>query len=454
MPSHAVDSVLFRDLFGTEEMRDVFSDEALVQRWLDVEAALARAQARVGMIPDGAAAEISRAARVEDLDLEALGREILATVHPIVPLVRALEHACAGDAGQYVHWGATTQDIMDTALSLQLRDVVAITERQLRDLGDALAELTERHRETTMAGRTHGQHAVPITFGFKTAVWLAEVDRHLERLAQARPRVVIGQSSGAVGSLASVGPRGIEVQRLMMADLDLAVPPIAWHTARDSLAELACVLALAAGTAGKIANEVIALQKTEILELQEPWHHGKVGSSTMPHKRNPMLSESIVGMSKIARVGAALLLELNMQEHERDMRPWHAEWEAIPELCIVTSGALAKVTEVVRGLEVDPKRMASNLAETKGLIVSERVMMELAPRLGRERAHDLVYEASMTAFQDDRPLAEVLLADRELAEFLPREQLETLLDPAGYTGLCSEFCGRVLELWRRRESAS
>jgi 3-carboxy-cis,cis-muconate cycloisomerase len=174
----------------------------------------------------------------------------------------------------------------------------------------------------------------------------------------------------------------------------------------------------------------------------------------MPHKRNPMLSESIVGMRTIARAGAALLLELNMQEHERDMRPWHAEWEAIPELCIVTSGALAKVTEVVRGLEVDPDRMASNLAETKGLIVSERVMMELAPQLGRERAHDLVYEASMTAFQDDRPLAEVLLADRELADLLPSEQLETLLDPAGYTGLCAEFCDRVLELWRPRGSAS
>jgi 3-carboxy-cis,cis-muconate cycloisomerase len=453
VPSHAVDSVLFRDLFGSEEMRAVFSDEALVQRWLDVEAALARAQAQVGLIPAEAAAQISSAARVANIDLEALGRDIMATVHPIVPLVRALERACAGDAGRYIHWGATTQDIMDTAVALQLGNVFDVCERQLGELGAALAVLTERFRKTPMAGRTHGQHAVPITFGFKTAVWLAEVDRHLERLAQARPRVLVGQFSGAVGSLASVGARGTEVQELMMAELGLRVPPIAWHTSRDGLAELACLLALVGGTVAKVANEVVALQKTEILELQEPWHHGKVGSSTMPHKRNPMLSEAVVGMSKIARAGASLMLELTVQEHERDMRPWHAEWEALPELCIVTSGSLATVTRVVRGLEVDPARMASNLAATNGLILSERVMMELAPLLGRERAHDLVYEASMTAFEQKQPLADVLLADPELATRLSRRELEGLLDPAGYTGLCAEFCDRVLELWRRRAGA-
>lgn len=444
MPSHMVDSVLFRDLFGSAAMRQVFADEALVQRWLDVEAALARAEARLGLIPQAAADEITRQARVENLDLEALGREIMATVHPIVPLVRALEAVCEDDAGQYAHWGATTQDIMDTAVVLQLEAAYEIIEGQLAGLADALAELTARHRATPMAGRTHGQHAVPVTFGFKTAVWLAEVDRHRERLAQSRPRVLVGQFSGAAGSLASVGEQGIEVQRLLLEELGLGVPVIAWHTARDGFAELACVLGLIAGTAAKIANEVIALGKTEVLEVQEPWHKGKVGSSTMPHKRNPMLSESVVGMAKIARSGVPLLLDLMVAEHERDMRSWHAEWEALPELCIVTSGALETLLRVVRGLEVDPERMARNLGETHGLIVSERVMMALAPLLGRERAHDLVYEASMEAFAQGRPLGDVLLKNEAVASRLGAKELERLLDPAGYTGLCAEFADRVL----------
>lgn len=444
MPSHATDSVLFRDLFGTDEMRAVFADEALFQRWLDVEAALARAQARLGLIPQSSADEIAAKARVELFDLEAIGREITATVHPIVPLVRALDAVCDDAAGQCAHWGATTQDIMDTATALQVKDACAIVDRLLGELGGALATHVRGHRATPMAGRTHGQHAVPVTFGFKCAVWLAEVDRHRERLAQSRQRALVVQFSGAAGSLASIGAVGMDVQRLLAEELGLGVPPIAWHTARDGFAEIAFVLGLAAQTAGKIANEVIALQKTEVLELQEPWHHGKVGSSTMPHKRNPMLSESVVGMSKIARADVGLMLELTIAEHERDMRPWHAEWEALPELCIVTAGALATVGAVVAGLEVDVERMRANLDATQGLILSERVMMELAPLLGRERAHDLVYEASMRAFEEGRPLGDVLGEDETLSAKLPREALAALLDPAGYTGLCAEFCDRVL----------
>lgn len=446
MPSHAVDSALFRDLFGSEEMRAVFADEALVQRWLDVEAALARAEASCGLVPAEAAAEITRRARVELLDLDDLGRRIMETVHPIVPLVRALGALCEGDCGQYVHWGATTQDIMDTATVLQLRDAAAIVERRLAELADALADLARAHRDTPMAGRTHGQHAVPITFGFKAAVWLAEVDRHRDRLAALLPRLLVIQFSGAVGSLASIGEPGLAVQEALAAELGLAVPPIAWHTARDGIAELACVLGLVAGTTGKIANEVVALQKTETLEVQEPWHHGKVGSSTMPHKRNPMLCEAVVGMTKLARGIVPVVLDLMVHEHERDMRPWHAEWEAVPELCILTGGSLATIVEVVRGLEVDPARMRANLDATKGLILSERVMMELAPALGRERAHDLVYEASMRAFHDDRPLGDVLREDAALAPALGSgEDLDGILDPATYTGVCASFVDRVLQ---------
>jgi adenylosuccinate lyase len=442
--SDVIDSLLFRDLFSSEAMRAVFAEQSLVQHWLDVEAALARAQAELGLIPTAVAEEITAKARVEHFDLQELGREIFATMHPIVPLLGALADLCEGEAGEYVHWGATTQDIMDTGLVLQLREALTILERQLDEVAKATASLADRYRATPMPGRTHGQHAVPITFGLKSAVWLAEVDRHQDRLHQLRPRLLVGQLAGAAGTLASLGTTGLDVQRLLMSALGLDVPLVGWHTARDGLGELGAFLALIAGTAGKIANEVIALQKTEVLELQEPWHDGKVGSSTMPHKRNPMLCESIVGMSKIARGTAAVLLDLTVQEHERDMRAWHAEWKVVPEICLVTSGALELLIVVLQGLEVDPDRMAHNLQATHGLILSERVMMELAPMIGRARAHERIYDLSMRAFAQGIPLPDVLKQDPELSKLLPAKRLAALFEPAEYIGLSTTFVDRVL----------
>jgi 3-carboxy-cis,cis-muconate cycloisomerase len=447
LPTHVIDSVLFRDRYVSAEMRALFGDEALVQRWLDVEAALATVEGRLGLIPADAAAEIARKAKVELLDFPALAEAITAAAHPIIALIRALAAVCDGEAGEYVHWGATTQDIQDTATALQLRDAYAIVERDLGRLGDALEKLTERHRDTPMAGRTHGQHAVPITFGFKTAVWLAEVDRHAERLAESRERVLVGQFSGAVGTMAALGEAGLDVQRLLLDELALGVPVIAWHTARDGIAEFVSLLGLLAGTVGKIASEIVTLQKTEVLEVEEPWQKGRGGSSTMPHKRNPMRSQGIVANTKVVQGQVPIMLGLMGQEHERDMRPWLAERIVVPEACVLAAGALETLAEILEGLEVYPERMRHNLEATRGFILSEQVMMELAPVIGRQRAHDLIYDAAMAA-EEGMSLRDALLAAPELAGRVA--ELESLLDPAAYTGLSAHFADEVLRARRRQ----
>ena len=301
MPSNAIDSIIFRDMYGTDELRAVFSDENLIQCWLDYEAALARAEAAVGLVPAAAAAEITRQARIENIDLAALRQGIYDTTHELVPLIWQLASICEGDAGGYVHWGATTQDVTDTGLVLQVKAAYAIVLRDLSDLAGALAELARRERDTILPGRTHGQHALPITFGFKVAIWLAEVRRHIERLEQAAPRVLLGQFAGAAGTLASVGNQGLEIQRLLLAELGLGVPEICWHPARDGFAEYVSLLAMIAMTMSKIAHEVILLQKSEVAELEEPYVRGKVGSSTMPHKRNPMICEGIIAEARMVR---------------------------------------------------------------------------------------------------------------------------------------------------------
>lgn len=444
MGAHIIDSVFFKDQYGTEEMRRVFDDEALLQRWLDVEAALARAEARVGLIPAAAADEISRKAKVEHMDIPAITREIETTSHPIVPLIRGLQRACDGDAGQYIHWGATTQDIMDTAVALQVKAAHRLIERDLLAVEDALLDLAVRHRDTVMPGRTHGQHALPITFGYKIAVWAAEVRRHLDRMTECTPRVFIGQFAGAVGTLASVPEHGLEVQRLMMDDLGLGTPLIAWHTARDGFAEFVAILGLIAATMGKMANEVINLQRTEVAEVEEPFVMGKVGSSTMPHKRNPMICEAIVGLARLVRQTVPLALDAMGHAHERDWALIQAEWAFIPEACILTAGALAQTLRVLRGLIVYPDRMARNIEMLRGLILSEAVMLLLALKTGRQNAHDLVYRASMAAYEQDLSLKDALLAEPEVAARITPDEIDALLDPRAYTGLSGTFVDRVV----------
>ncbi|MGW8250734.1 MAG: adenylosuccinate lyase, partial [Anaerolineales bacterium] len=371
MPAHILDSRFLKDLYGTAEMRAVFDDMHLLQLWLDVEVALAQAQAELGIIPQGAAEEIARSARADQIDTHRMKELVDQTVHPIVPLIRVFKDACQGEAGEYIHWGATTQDIMDTGMALQIKEAYAILIGRINRLLIVLSALATEHRDTIMAGRTHGQQGPPVTLGYKTAVWLAELHRHNQRLEQARPRCLVGQLGGAVGTLASLGDNAFQVQERMMQILGLEAPLITWHTARDGLAEFTCILGMAAATTGKIAAEIINLQRSEIGEVEEPFTPGKVGSSTMPHKRNPMVCEAILALSRLVIRNVPLSLDAMIQDHERDWTGDHIEWAYLGEVCIMTDAALELVTGVLQGLVVNPNKMRANLTVQDGLALSE-----------------------------------------------------------------------------------
>src|SRR5216683_1130869 len=410
MPIGALDSAIFADMFGTAAMRETFGDDAFLLRCVEVEAALARAQGRLGIIPAEAADAIAHAASSlavgrEALDLARLKKETETVGYPILPLVRQLAER-AGDAGRWLHWGATTQDIMDTAAVLQIRDGIRLIEADLAALRGHLAGLARRYRGTPMAGRTHLQHALPITFGYKAAVWLAAFDRHAARLGELKPRVLTVQFGGAAGTLASLGPgaESLASRRELARELGLAEPAITWHVARDAIAETVQFLALLGGSLGKIAYDVMLMAATEFAEAAEPFVAGRGSSSTMPQKRNPISCELIIAASKALRQHAGLILDAMVSDFERATGPWHVEWIALPESFLYAAGALRQAEFMMGGLIVDPGRMAKNLGMTHGLIVAEAVMMGLAPHAGRNEAHDLVYDACRNAIESDRPL--------------------------------------------------
>jgi len=452
MPSHVIDYTLFGDQFSTPEIRAVFDERAMIQLWLDVEVALAAAQADLGIIPAEAAESLARVAKVERLDLAAVKKDLGVTAHPLVPIVRELARL-AGDAGRWVHWGATTQDVLDTAMVLQLKQTQAILRRDLVALIDVLTDLATRHRDTVMAGRTHAQQALPITFGFKVAVWIAECLRQVTRLDEVAPRLLIGQLAGAVGTLAGFGPRGEEVQRRALTRLGLAVPSIAWHASRDVITEYVALLALIGGTLARIANEVVQLQRSEVMELEEPFAHGKVGSSTMPHKRNPAHAERVVAIGRMLRGLASTALETMVAAHERDMSVGRAEWALVPEAACLAAAAVHWMLVIARGLRVNVLRMTENLDRLGGLLLSESVMLTLGLVLGRNTAHDLVYDAAMTAFEGKGSFRDLLMRDARIAAVLSPEDLERLLQPAAYTGLAGIFVDRVVVEARRVSGA-
>lgn len=444
MAAHALDSAFLKDLYGSASMRTVFEDDTLLQKWLDVEAALARAEAALGIIPDSAALEITRNADSNMFDKTAIKQGIDRTAHPLVSVIWQLSERCAGEAGNYVHWGATTQDVMDTALVLQFKDAYPLLEGMLAGLIEAASILVHKHHDTLMAGRTHGQHALPITFGYKVAVWVAELRRHRERLESCKPRLLTGQFAGAVGTLASIGDQGFALQAAFTAELGLNVPEIAWHAARDSFAEFAAILAMMTATCGKIAHEIIDLQKTETGEVEEPFEIGKVGSSTMPQKRNPMLCEAILTLARLARYNAAAALDAMMHEHERDWSSVQMDWKTLPELCIMTHGALTLTERVLRGLHVYPEAMLRNVQASGGLMLAERVMLALGQYIGRQHAHDLIYAAAMYAIEHHSSFGEVLKAESQITAHLTGAEIDALLDPAQYTGLASQMALRVV----------
>ncbi|MBB2931938.1 class-II fumarase/aspartase family protein [Paraburkholderia silvatlantica] len=438
-----VDSPLFGRSFVDDEMRELFASDSFVRRCIETEVALARAQARIGVIPEKAALEIASAAEKPFLNADRLQRETEVVGYPILPIVEQLADA-AGEGGRYLHWGATTQDIMDTATVLQVRTALELIDRRLGETIEALRRLAETYRDTPMAGRTHLQHALPVTFGYKAAVWLSAFRRHRERLLQLRPRVLVVEFSGAAGTLASLGSKGLDVQAELARVLGLDVPPITWHSMRDGMAEAVQLLALISGSLAKIAFDISIMASTEFGEVSEPFVRHRGASSTMPQKRNPVSCELILAAATMVRQHAGLMLDAMVHDFERATGPWHLEWAAVPESFALTSGALAQATFMLGGLEVHAGRMRSNLSASRGLIVAEAVMMALAPITGRQTAHDLVYVGCRRAIEADQSLFEVLSRMKEVAVPLGLERLRTLTDPTHYLGAAPEMVDRVL----------
>ncbi|MDQ4491568.1 adenylosuccinate lyase family protein [Sinomonas sp. ASV486] len=445
MSSTVYDSLLFRDMFGTPGMRDVFSDEAYVRRIIDTETALARAEAAVGLVPADAAARITATASFEGLDQERLRRETDIVGYPILPIVEQLSEQC-GDDGGFIHWGATTQDIMDTATMLQCKEGLRIVGEQLDAVRAAVAGLAEAHLNTITAGRTHLQHALPVTFGFRAAVWLSALDRHSERLAQVAQRALMVQFGGAAGTLASLGtgPEGLEVRAGLAAELGLRDPEITWHVARDGVTEIVTLLASVGASLGKIALDVMLMCSSEFGEAAEPFVMGRGASSTMPQKRNPISCELMLAAAKMLRDKSSTMLDAMIQDFERATGPWHLEWATVPESFLLISSSLHQAEFMLSGLEVDADRMRANTRLTGGLIVAEAVMMAVAPALGRQRAHTVVYGACKAAIESRTTLEEQLLAEPILVEKLGAARIHGLCEPSGYLGSAGEMTKQVL----------
>jgi 3-carboxy-cis,cis-muconate cycloisomerase len=450
MAATIVDSAIFGNIFSTAAMRRIWSDENRTQKYLDIEAALARVQGRLGIIPMEAAEEIVSNCVLEKIDMAKLAEQTQRIGYPILGVVSQINALCRDKLGEYCHWGATTQDITDTATVLQMREALDLVDSELIAISAAMADLAARHRDTPMIGRSNLQQAVPITFGYKVAGLLSAIERHRERLAQLRPRLLVGEFAGASGTLASLAHGGLETQAGLMQELGLGQPDIAWHTIRDNIAEAGCFLGLVTGTLGKFSTDVKLMMQTEVGEVYEPFAHGRGSSSTTPQKRNPISSCYIHACISVVRQHVAALLDANVADHERSTGPWEIEWIVLPEMFCLTAGALAQSRFVLEGLEVDQARMRANLDLTNGLVVSEAVMMGLGPYLGREYAHDLVYDICRVAIKDNRPLLDLLAENAEISQHLDRAALASLCDPANYLGLSGEMVDRVLRSRAKR----
>ena len=444
MPVNPADSPVLGALYGTDAMRACMGEMAFLQRMLDVEAALARAQARLGIVPPEAAQSITAAAQADRLDLPALAAATRNTGYPVVGLVKQLSQLAGPEAGRWTHWGATTQDIMDTAVVLQIRAGLALIRAELQAVNAGFARMARTHQATVMAGRTHLQHALPVTFGYKVAVWLSPLITMAERLDQLRPRVEKLQFGGAAGTLASLGDQGIAVQDELSRELGLACPDIPWHVARDGIAEAVGFLGLLCGSLSKIATDVILMMQTEVAEVAEPHQEGRGGSSTMPQKRNPISCEYIIAQSRGVHALVPQVLAAMAQDQERGTGPWQAEPLAVGQAFLLAHGALAQARVLAEGLTVDAARMRRNLDSTGGLIVAEQVMMGLAPSLGRGEAHHVVHHACDAALAQGIPLAEALLADPQVAARLTPPEVAKLTDPSAYLGSTQAFIDRVL----------
>lgn len=447
MPSTAFDSFYLKDRYGSAAMRAIWEDRATIQRWLDVEAALATVEADLGLVPRTAAREIARRARVEYLDLPAMKRDFDVTWNPVMPLVDALRKGLPPRAGRWVHWGATSKNIIDTGTALQIKDSYSVVLAELDTIADILANLAVKHRDTIMAGRTHGQHALPITFGYKVAVWLDELIRQRERLLDSRLRVLVGELGGAVGTLASLGRVGLRVQQKLMRRLGLGVPTVPTKTAGDRFGEFFLLLCLLSGTLGKIAQNVYNLQVTEVDEATE-FVEGKVGSSAMPHKLNPVASGSVVLLGRMLRARAGLILDYVHAEWEDDHRQGETSWAFPAEVCLLMGAQLVIAKRLLATLVVKPENMARNLDRSGGVLMSESVMMALAGKIGRDRAHALVLEISRDAAARRVPFRDAVAAHPEVRRRLTARRLAAALDPRNALGLSGYFVDQVVAAHR------
>ncbi len=433
-------------------IRELFSEDSRLQSWLDVEAALAEAQAALGVIPREAAVEIRLKARLELLDRDAIRQGWLKTGHGLVPLVWELDRVCDGDAGGFVHWGATTQNITQTGKLLQLRKAHYILLGQLAGVLDLLADLAQETRDYALPGRTHGQHAVPATFGLKVAVWIDELIRHVERLRGCEDRVFVAMLGGGAGTLGSLGEIGLDIQDGMAEILDLRPMPMPSRTTSDHLCEYVALLGMLSATCSKVGREVYTLMKQEFGELEEPVPPGTVGSSTMPQKRNPKLSQDIVAAAAQVRALVPLALEAMMTEHEADRTTSVMMDGALNQSVILAGDILQTMIELFSGISVYPERMRRNLDLSGGLIMSEALMLELGRRIGRQRAHDAIYDAAQASVVQSRPFTEALADESDVQSNLDSEQIERLLDPTLYTGACALLAERFAA--RARETAA
>jgi 3-carboxy-cis,cis-muconate cycloisomerase len=443
---------LLDPLFGSAAMDEVFSDAARLQHMLDFEAALARAQARCGVIPAAVAAAIASKCKSDLIDANALATATAVSLNPAIPLVKQLTALVAKDdpeAARFVHWGATSQDANDTGLVLQIRQALDILEADLAALCKGLTELAQKHRSTPIAGRTLMQHALPTTFGAKVAGWLDAMNRHRERFAETRARVLVLQFGGAVGTLAALREKGLQVAEALAAELHLALPTMPWHTQRDRVAEAATTLGLCTGTLGKIARDISLHMQTEIAELFEPAGEGRGGSSTMPHKRNPVSAAIVLSAATRVPGLVSTMLSAMVQEDERGLGNWHAEWETLPEIFRLTAGALHQMATIVFHLEVDAARMRRNLEATQGLIFAEGVSMAMGNHIGKSAAHALLEEASRQARASGMHLRDVLAQNPAVTERLTSEELDRLFAPENYLGVAEELVDRVIDASRK-----
>ena len=418
-------------------VRDLFTESQRWQSWLDVEVALAQAEAELGMIPQAAADEIAKKAHVELLDRDRIVEGLRVTGHGLVPIIWELDRICDGDAGGYVHWGATTQNITQTGQLMQLRRAHRIFLGQIADVLEAMAGLAERTADALLPGRTHGQHALPATFGFKVAGWIDELSRHVERLRAVEPRIFVAMLGGGAGTMASFGDQAFELQRRFAEKLQMRPMAVPARTIADHQAEYVTILGMLAATCSKVANETYTLMKQEFGEVEEPISEGTVGSSTMPQKRNPKLSQDIMAAAAQLRAIVPLALEAMQTEHEADRTTSVMMGRAIGDATGLTGDILSRMHQLIAGLQVFPERMRQNLDLSGGMIMSEALMLELGTTIGRQRAHDVVYDAAQAAATGDRSFRELLAESEELRERFSEQQIDTLLDPARYTGQCA-----------------